>query len=92
MLDNDNTLYLPKKGVQSVEQSRYERMIAEPVLSKVDIAKQLKPRLEALGADWSLAVKVLQERYPNGIAKSGLDDVFNELCEESTFKQILKIA
>ncbi|STZ63810.1 Integrase core domain [Moraxella lacunata] len=92
VLDNDNTLYLPKKGVQSVEQSRYERMIAEPVLSKVDIAKQLKPRLEALGADWSLAVKVLQERYPNGIAQSGLDKVFDELMDESTFKQILKIA
>ncbi|STY93081.1 DDE-type integrase/transposase/recombinase [Moraxella bovis] len=92
VLDNDNTLYMPKKGVQSVEQSRYERMIAEPVLSKVDIAKQLKPRLEALGADWSLSVKVLQERYPSGIVQSGLDDVFNELCEESTFKQILKIA
>ncbi|STZ09328.1 Integrase core domain [Moraxella caprae] len=92
VLDNDNTLYMPKKGVQSVEQSRYERAIAEPVLSKVDIAKQLKPRLEALGADWSLAVKVLQERYPDGIHASGLDEVFSELCEESTFKQILKIA
>lgn len=92
VLDNDNTLYMPKKGVESVEQSRYERMIAEPVLSKVDIAKQLKPRLEALGADWGLAVKVIQERYPNGIAQSGLDEVFDELMDESTFKQILKIA
>ena len=92
VLDNDNTLYMPKKGTQSVEQSRYERMIAEPVLSKVDIAKQLKPRLEALGADWSLAVKVLQERYPNGIHASGLDEVFEVLTESSVLKTILKIA
>ncbi|WP_410472236.1 hypothetical protein ACGTJS_11925 [Faucicola mancuniensis] len=92
VLDNDNTLYMPKKGTQSVEQSRYERVIAEPVLSKVDIAKQLKPRLEALGADWSLAVKVLQERYPNGIHASGLDEVFEVLTESSVLKTILKIA
>ena len=92
VLDNDNTLYMPKKGPQSVEQSRYERVIAEPVLSKVDIAKQLKPRLEALGADWSLAVKVLQERYPNGIHASGLDEVFEVLTESSVLKTILKIA
>lgn len=92
VLADDNRLYMPKKGTQSVEQSRYERAIAEPVLSKVDIAKQLKPRLEALGADWSLAVKVLQERYPNGIHASGLDEVFEVLTESSVLKTILKIA
>lgn len=92
VLDNDNTLYMPKKGVQSVEYGRYEKTIAEPVLSKVDIAKQLKPRLEALGADWSLAVKVLQERYPDGIHASGLNEVFEVLSESSVLKTILKIA
>lgn len=92
VLDNDNTLYMPKKGVQSVKYGRYEKTIAEPVLSKVDIAKQLKPRLEALGADWSLAVKVLQERYPDGIHASGLDEVFEVLSESSVLKTILKIA
>lgn len=92
VLDNDITLYMPKKGVQSVEYGRYEKTIAEPILSKVDIAKQLKPRLEALGADWSLAVKVLQERYPNGIHASGLDEVFEVLSESSVLKTILKIA
>lgn len=69
-----------------------KKTIAEPILSKVDIAKQLKPLLEALGADWSLAVKVLQERYPDGIHASGLNEVFEVLSESSVLKTILKIA
>lgn len=47
-----NTLYMPKQG----QQMAYNRMeVSEQVLSKVEIAKRLKPRVEADGGDWKPA-------------------------------------
>lgn len=96
VLADDNTLFMPKKGQRLTEhESRAQKMarqIDEPILSKVEIAKQLKPKVEAMGGDWSKAVKVLTNRYPDGVGASCLDKVFDELINDGTFKLILKTA
>lgn len=71
-----NTLYLPKQG----QQMAYNRMdVAEQVLSKVQMAKLLKPRIEAAGGDWKQAVTLLTKLYPDGVPASQLEVVFDKL-------------
>ena len=58
----------------------YNRMeVAEQVLSKVEIAKLLKPRIEAEGGDWKQAVALITKHYPGGVAASQLEAVFDKL-------------
>lgn len=92
VLADDNRLYMPRKGQTLDKHEQKVQAIYEPTLSKVEIAKQLKPKVERMGGDWTKAVKVLVERYPNGIVASQIDAVFDELCEKSTLTSILKIA
>lgn len=92
VLADNNRLYMPKKGQTLDKHEQKVHVINEPTLSKVEIAKQLKPKVEQAGGDWAKAVKVLVERYPNGIVASQIDEVFDELLDSSTFKLILKTA
>ena len=71
-----NTLYL-ERGGQQMEYNRME--VAEQVLSKVEIAKLLKPRIEAEGGDWKQAVALITKHYPGGVAASQLEAVFDKL-------------
>ena len=71
-----NTLYMPKQG----QQMAYNTMeVREQVLSKVELAKLLKPRIEAAGGNWGEAVKTLQRLYPDGVAASQIEEVFGRL-------------
>ncbi|MBF0802928.1 MULTISPECIES: DDE-type integrase/transposase/recombinase [unclassified Neisseria] len=71
-----NTLYIERQG----SQMDYNRMeVAEQVLSKVEMAKLLKPRIEAAGGNWKQALTLIQKQYPDGVAASQLDAVFNQL-------------
>lgn len=78
-----NTLYIEKSGTQ-MDYNKLE--VAEQILSKVEIAKALKPRVEAAGGDWKQAVQVLQRLYPDGVAASGLDAVFDRLTATGRMK------
>ena len=71
-----NTLYL-ERGGQQMEYNRME--VAEQVLSKVEMAKLLKPRIEAEGGDWKQAVALITKHYPDGVAASQLEAVFDKL-------------
>ena len=72
----DNRMYLQKQGTQM----DYNRMeVREQVLSKVELAKLLKPRIEAAGGNWGEAVKTLQRLYPDGVAASQIEEVFGRL-------------
>ena len=53
--------------------------VAEQVLSKVEVAKLLKPRVEAAGGDWKQAVALITKQYPDGVVASQLEAVFNQL-------------
>ena len=71
-----NTLYIEKSG----QQMAYNRMeVAEQVLSKVEVAKLLKPRVEEAGGDWKQAVALITKQYPDGVVASQLEAVFNQL-------------
>lgn len=71
-----NTLYIEKSG----QQMEYNRMeVAEQVLSKVEVAKLLKPRVEEAGGDWKQAVALITKQYPDGVVASQLEAVFNQL-------------
>jgi len=71
-----NTLFMPKQG----QQMAYNRMeVSEQVLSKVEIAKRLKPRVEADGGDWKQAMAVILKHYPEGVVESKLDEVYDRL-------------
>lgn len=71
-----NTLYIEKSG----QQMDYNRMeVAEQVLSKVEVAKLLKPRVEEAGGDWKQAVALITKQYPDGVVASQLEAVFNQL-------------
>lgn len=89
MVAQYGTLYMPKRG-QAMPYNQKE--VAEPVLSKVEIAKELKSKIEAQGGDWTVAVSVLQHRYPEGIKLSELDKVYDELLTASYFKLLQKQA
>ena len=78
-----NTLYIERQGTQM----DYNRMeVAEQVLSKVEVAKLLKPRIEAAGGDWKQTVQALQKLYPDGVVSSKLDEVFERLATVGKLK------
>ena len=71
-----NTLFMPKQG----QQMAYNRMeVSEQVLSKVEIAKRLKPRVEADGGDWKQAVLVILKHYPEGVTEGRLEEAFERI-------------
>ena len=73
--------YLPKRGQQmDYRQSGFNGMdVQAAVLNKVELAKLLKPRIEAQGGDWATAAQRLQELYPNGAAESELEQVLERI-------------
>ena len=80
-----NTLYIERSG----QQMDYNKMeVAEQILSKVEAAKLLKPRIEAVGGNWAEAVKTLQRLYPEGVAASQIEDVFNRLKTSGSLKLV----
>lgn len=80
-----NTLYMPKQG----RQMEYNTMeVREQVLSKVEIAKLLKPRIEAAGGEWKQAVQLLQKLYPDGVEAGKLDEVYERLTTAGKLKLV----
>ena len=71
-----NTLYMPSQG-QQIDYNKLE--VTEQVLTKVEVAKLLKPRIEAAGGDWKQAVKTLQQIYPDGVLASEVETAFERL-------------
>ena len=73
--------YAPKRGRQmDYRQSGFNGMdVQAAVLNKVELAKMLKPRIEAQGGDWAAAAQRLQELYPDGAAESELEEVFKRI-------------
>ena len=76
---DDATLptYLPRRGTA-------HDLVAPTVelapLSLVEAAKQLKPRLEAAGGEWTAdRFRWLQQRYPDGVPQEQLDAIVDEL-------------
>lgn len=66
--------YMPKRGTQM----DYNKMdVQTAVLSKFELAKMLKPRVEAQGGDWAVALQRLQTNYHNGATESELDKVLD---------------
>ena len=82
-----NTLYIERAGTQM----DYNRMeVAEQVLSKVELAKLLKPRIEAAGGNWADAAKTLLRLYPDGVPESQIEDVFNRLRTSGSLKLVFQ--
>ena len=80
-----NTLYIERSG----QQMDYNKMeVAEQVLSKVEVAKLLKPRIEAAGGNWPEAVKTLQRLYPTGVVAGELEAVFERLKTSGSLKLV----
>ena len=80
-----NTLYIERSG----QQMDYNKMeVAEQVLSKVEVAKLLKPRIEAAGGNWPEAVKTLQRLYPAGVVAGELEAVFERLKTSGSLKLV----
>ncbi len=83
VLDSNKISFLEKHG----KQLDYNNMeVIEQVLSKVELAKILKPRIEAAGGNWMQAVKTLQRLYPDGVVVSEIETVFERLRTSSNFK------
>ena len=73
-LADDKVGYMPKRGTQI----DYNKMdVQTAVLSKFELAKMLKPRVETQGGDWAVALQRLQTSYPNGATESELDKVLD---------------
>ena len=83
VLKGNNTLYVTKHG-KHLEYNNKE--VIEQVLSKVELAKILKPRIEAADGNWAQAVKILQRLYPDGVVASEVESVFERLKSSSSFK------
>ena len=75
-----NTLYMPKRG-QQMEFNRME--VREQILSKVELAKLLKPRIEAAGGNWNTAVKILMREFPDGAPSSETEAVYERISRRS---------
>ena len=51
-----------------------------PPLSLVEAAKQIKPKVEASGGEWTAdRYRWLQQRYPDGVPQEQLDTIIAEL-------------
>lgn len=75
-LADDKVGYMPKRGTQM----DYNKMdVQAAVLNKAQLARLLKPRVEADGGDWAVAVARLQQLYPNGAPESELDTVYDRI-------------
>lgn len=80
-----NTLYIERQGIQM----DYNRMeVTEQVLNKVEMAKLLKPRIEADGGDWKQAVAFIKANYPDGVLASQLDEVAGRLKTAGKLKLV----
>ena len=81
----NKVMYLTREG----QQMDYNKMeVAEQVLSKVEVAKLLKPRIEAAGGNWPEAVKTLQRLYPAGVVAGELEAVFERLKTSGSLKLV----
>ncbi|CRZ20621.1 protein of unknown function [Kingella kingae] len=76
---DDKVRYMPKRG----QQMDYNKMdVRAAVLNKVELAKLLKPRIEADGGNWQNAMSRLQQLYPDGALESELESVFERIRRE----------
>lgn len=80
-----NTLYIERQGTQ-MDYNRKE--VAEQVLNKVEIAKLLKPRIEAAGGDWKQAVAFIKAQYPGGVPAGQLEEVEGRLKAAGKLKLV----
>lgn len=75
-LADDKVGYMPKRGTQM----DYNKMdVQAAVLNKAQLARLLKPRVEADGGDWAVVVARLQQLYPDGAPESELDTVYDRI-------------
>lgn len=87
VLADDNVRYMPKRGVQM----DYNKMdVQAAVLNKVELAKLLKPRAEAIGFDWQTAMGRLQQYYPDGAPESDVDAVFEHITQPAPHLKIVR--
>ena len=78
---------MPKRGVQM----DYNKMdVQAAVLNKVELAKLLKPRAEAIGFDWQTAMGRLQQYYPDGAPESDVDAVFEHITQPAPYLKIVR--
>lgn len=76
---DDATLptYLPRRGTAH---DLVAPKVELPRLSHVDAAKQIKPRVESAGGEWTAdRFRWLQQRYPDGVPQEQLDAIVAEL-------------
>lgn len=76
---DDATLptYLPRRGTAH---DLVAPKVELPPLSHVDAAKQIKPRVESAGGEWTAdRFRWLQQRYPVGVPQDQLDTIVAEL-------------
>lgn len=76
---DDATLptYLPRRGTAH---DLVAPKVELPPLSHVDAAKQIKPRVESAGGEWTAdRFRWLQQRYPAGVPQDQLDTIVAEL-------------
>ena len=76
---DDATLptYLPRRGTAH---DLVAPKVELPPLSHVDAAKQIKPRVESAGGEWTADhFRWLQQRYPAGVPQDQIDTIVAEL-------------
>lgn len=76
---DDATLptYLPRRGTAH---DLVAPKVELPPLSHVDAAKQIKPKVESAGGEWTAdRFRWLQQRYPAGVPQDQLDTIVAEL-------------
>ncbi|CBJ42985.1 DDE-type integrase/transposase/recombinase [Ralstonia solanacearum] len=76
---DDATLptYLPRRGTAH---DLVAPKVEMPPLSLVEAAKQIKPKVEAAGGEWTVdRFRWLQQRYPAGVPQEQLDAIVAEL-------------
>lgn len=76
---DDATLptYLPRRGTAH---DLVAPKVELPPMSLVEAAKQIKPRVESAGAEWTAdRFRWLQQRYPDGVPQEQLDAIVAEL-------------
>lgn len=76
---DDATLptYLPRRGTAH---DLVAPKLELPPLSHVEAAKQIKPRVESAGGEWTAdRFRWLQQRYPAGVPQDQLDTIVAEL-------------
>jgi len=76
---DDATLptYLPRRGTAH---DLVAPKVELPPLSLVEASKQIKPKVEASGGEWTAdRYRWLQQRYPDGVPQEQLDTIIAEL-------------